>query len=145
MENSICQLFKLICVFKTIKTEVFLILHHCAIDSLPVTRSHTTLSRKVMIAWRYKAFTALYSGKPAKKLYPSVLQRWRLFLFRVSWFFTRFHSRFLLIIAVISSKRSTNERRLRRRFKPILQGHWEPLNLVFIHTVFKKDLLWLSI
>ena len=28
------------------KTDV----HHCAIDSLPVTRSHTTLSREVMIA-----------------------------------------------------------------------------------------------
>ena len=144
MENSICQLFKLICVFKTRKTEVFLILHHCAIDSLPVTRSHTTLSREVMIAWRCKAFTALYSGKPAKKLDPSVLQRWRLFLFRVSWFFTRFHSRFLLIIAVISTKRSTNE------------GVWEEdLNLFFrdtgkikscFYTLFlEKNLLWLSI
>ena len=79
-----------------------------------------------------------------KKLDPSVLQRWRLFLFRVSWFFTRFHSRFLLIIAVISTKRSTNE------------GVWEEdLNLFFrdtgkikscFYTLFlEKNLLWLSI
>ena len=46
----------------------------------------------------------------SKKLGFRVLQGWRLFLFRVSWFFTRFHSSFLLIIAVISSKRPTNEK-----------------------------------
>ena len=65
---SICQLLLIICIFKRRKTEDFLILHHCAINSLTVTLSHTTLSREVMIAWRCKAFTALYSRSPSKKL-----------------------------------------------------------------------------
>ena len=107
---SICQLLIIICIFKRRKTEDFLILHHCASNSLTVTPNHTTLSREVMIAWRCKAFTALYSGNPSKKLGFRVLQRWRLFLFRVSWFFTQFHSSFLLIIAVISFKRPTNKK-----------------------------------
>ena len=109
---SICQLLMIICIFKRRKTEYFLILHHCAINSLTVKPSHTTLSREVMIAWTCKAFTALYSRNPSKKLGFRVLQRWRLFLFRVSLFFTRFHSSFLLIIAVISSKRPTNEKHI---------------------------------
>ena len=109
---SICQLPLIICIFKRRKTKDFLILYHCAINSLTVTPSHITLSRKVMIAWRCKAFTALYSGNPLKKLGFRVLQRWRLFLFRVSLFFTRFHSSFLLIIAVISSKRPTNKKHI---------------------------------
>ena len=109
---SICQLHLIIRIFKRRKTEDFLILHHCAINILTVTPSHTTLSREVMIAWRCNAFTALYSGNPSKMLGFRVLQRWRLFWFRVSLFFTRFHSSFLLIIAVISSKRPTNKKRI---------------------------------
>ena len=65
---SICQLLLIICIFKRRKTEDFLILHHCAINSLTITPGHITLSRKVMIAWRCKAFTALYSGNPSKSL-----------------------------------------------------------------------------
>ena len=48
------------------------------------------------------------------------VQRWRLFLFRVSLFFTRFHASFLLIIAVISSKRPTNKKRLILGFASLL-------------------------
>ena len=46
---SICQLLLIICMFKRGKTEVFLILHHCAINSVVVTLSHTSMSREVMI------------------------------------------------------------------------------------------------
>ena len=56
---SICQLLIIICMFKRRKTEVFLILHHCAINSVIVTLSHTSMSREVMITWRY-------SGNPSK-------------------------------------------------------------------------------
>ena len=80
-----------------------------------VTRSHDCL--------KMQGFYSSVQRKTGKKLSPNVLQRWRLFLFRVSWFFTRFHSRFLLIIAVISTKRLTNE------------GVWEEdLNLFFKDT-----------
>ena len=72
-----------------------------------VTRSHDCLKMQgfyssvqqesVKKAWFQKGFR---------------VQRWRLFLFRVSLFFTRFHSSFLLFIAVISSKRPTNKKRI---------------------------------
>ena len=58
---SICQLLLVICIFERRKNED-LILHHCAINSLTVTPSHTTLSRKVMIAWRCKGFTESKDG-----------------------------------------------------------------------------------
>ena len=46
---SICQLLLIICMFKRGKPEVFLILHHCEINSVVVTLSHTSMSREVMI------------------------------------------------------------------------------------------------
>ena len=42
------------------------------------------------------------------------------FLFRVSLFFTRFHASFLLFIAVISSKRPTNKKRIILGFASLL-------------------------
>ena len=80
-----------------------------------VTRSHDCLKMQgfyssvqqesVKKAWFQKGFR---------------VQRWRLFLFRVSLFFTRFHASFLLIIAVISSKRPTNKKRLILGFASLL-------------------------
>ena len=80
-----------------------------------VTRSHDCLKMQgfyssvqqesVKKAWFQKGFR---------------VQRWRLFLFRVSLFFTRFHASFLLIIAVISSKRPTNKKRIILGFASLL-------------------------
>ena len=84
-----------------------------------VTRSHDCLKMQgfyssvqqesVKKAWFQKGFR---------------VQRWRLFLFRVSLFFTRFHASFLLIIAVISSKRPTNK----KRYYWVLRAFWPSLN-----------------
>ena len=120
---SICRLLLIICIFKRRKTEDFLILHHCAINSLTVTLSHTTLSREVMIAWRCKAFTALYSRNPSKKLgfrNVSESKDGDCFCSEFHFFFTRFHASFLLIIAVISSKRPTNKKRIILGFASLL-------------------------
>ena len=86
-----------------------------------VTRSHDCLKMQgfyssvqqesVKKAWFQKGFR---------------VQRWRLFLFRVSLFFTRFHASFLLIIAVISSKRSTNKKRIILGFASLLAELKQP-------------------
>ena len=120
---SICQLLLIICIFKRRKTEDFLILHHCAINSLTVTLSHTTLSREVMIAWRCKAFTALYSRNPSKKLgfrKVSESKDGDCFCSEFHYFSLDFTRVFLLIIAVISSKRPTNKKRIILGFAGLL-------------------------
>ena len=80
-----------------------------------VTRSHDCLKMQgfyssvqqesVKKAWFQKGFR---------------VQRWRLFVFRVSLFFTRFRLGFLLFIAVISSKRPTNKKRIILGFAGLL-------------------------
>ena len=72
-----------------------------------VTRSHDCL--------KMQGFYSSVQQESVKKAWFQKrfrVQRWRLFLFRVSLFFTRFHASFLLIIAVISSKRPTNKKRI---------------------------------
>ena len=117
---SICQLLLIICIFKRRKTEDFTSLRnqqpYCHTESHHfVTRSHDCLKMQgfyssvqqesVKKAWFQKGFR---------------VQRWRLFLFRVSLFFTRFHASFLLFIAVISSKRPTNKKRIILGFASLL-------------------------
>ena len=80
-----------------------------------VTRSHDCL--------KMQGFYSSVQQESVKKAWFQKrfrVQRWRLFLFRVSLFFTRFHASFLLIIAVISSKRPTNKKRIILGFASLL-------------------------
>ena len=123
---SICQLLLIIYIFKRRKTKDFLILLHCAINSLTVTPSHITLSRKVMIAWRCKAFYSSVQRESIKKARFQSPSKIATVFVQSFIIFTRFHSSFLLIIAVISSKRPTNKKHIILGFVSCLAALKQP-------------------